>query len=65
VLLSTRIGLRFIYGYIVAKRKGLVEQFVQQQAEEFSTTRDQIRQLVDEIEKLLGEATEVGINETS
>jgi hypothetical protein len=51
--LNTQIELRFIYGYIVAKRKGLVEQFVQQQAEEFNTSEEQIRQIIDEVEKLL------------
>jgi ribosomal protein S15P/S13E len=52
VLLTTQIGLRFIYGYIVARRKGLVEQFVKQQAKEFNT-EEQIKQLIDEVEKLL------------
>jgi hypothetical protein len=51
-MLTTQIGLRFIYGYIVARRKGLVEQFVQQQAKEFNTTKEQIKQLIDEVEKL-------------
>jgi hypothetical protein len=52
-MLTTQIGLRFIYGYIVAKRKGLVEQFVQQQTEEFNTSEEQIKQLIDEVEILL------------
>jgi hypothetical protein len=45
--------LRFIYGYVVAKRKGLIEQFIWQQAKEFNTTEERIKQLIDEVEKLL------------
>jgi prefoldin subunit 5 len=45
--------LKFIYGYIVARRKGLVNQFIKQQAEEFNTSEEQIRQTIGEVEKLL------------
>jgi hypothetical protein len=52
-LITTQISLRFIYGYIIAKRKGLIEQFVKQQAEEFNTTEEQITQITDEVKKCL------------
>jgi uncharacterized FlaG/YvyC family protein len=53
VLLSTQTGLEFIYDYIIARRKGLISQFIQQKAEEFNTTKEQIKQLVDDVERLL------------
>jgi uncharacterized protein YicC (UPF0701 family) len=52
-LLTTQVGFRFIYGYIVAKRKGLVKQFIQQSTKEFDATEEQIKQLIDEVEELL------------
>jgi hypothetical protein len=53
VLQTTQVGFRFIYGYIVAMRKGLVKQFIQQSTKEFDATEEQVKQLIDEVEKLL------------
>jgi hypothetical protein len=48
-----RIGLEFVYGYLVAKRKGIVDRFIRQVCEEYHTTESQVRQWIEELGELI------------